>query len=300
VSRIHYFVVALLVVGHFAGGLAMNALADEPADRAATAGELIKSARFYASFDESTTADFGQGDLQLWTRYGQPARGNTTEKLGVDEQRVRIARGRGVHRGALELAEVLPNDGFVFFRAAGKLAPREDGWGGAVSLWLKGDLAHLKTDYCDPVMVVQNRYNNGSVWSDFAPGKPRDLRLGLFPTLPEGRAAAEVPESQQPVVRAKAPDFQAGVWHHLVLTWDHFDTGRTDGRASLYLDGRQIAAIQDRPADMHWQLDRVRIFLGAAFVGLVDEVATFDHALSQADVALLHSTPNLLATLKKR
>jgi hypothetical protein len=252
---------------------------------------------FYSSFDESTTADFGGGDLRLWTRTGQSAKGNTVAKLGVDEKRVRIAASRGVQGGALEL-DVLADDGFVFYPAAGKLAPRRGGWGGAASLWINGDLADLKTDHCDPVQVMQYRYNNGAVWVDF--DKPRNLRVGLFPTLGEGKTAPDVSVDQQPIVVAKSPKLQPGVWHHLALVWDNFDTGRADGRASLYLDGRQITSIENQRADMDWDLERVRIFLGAAYVGLIDEVAIFDHALSADEVVQLHAKPDLLAVLKER
>src|SRR6185295_4540750 len=214
-------------------------------------------------------------------------------------KRVRLVTG-GVQGGAIELIEQLPDDGFLFYRAAGKLAPRDKGWGGTVSLWLKGNLADLNKHYCDPIMVVQNRYNNGAVWCDFTSEQPRDLRLGLFSKLPEGKTAPELPESQQPIVRAKAPSFSPDAWHHLALTWDHFDTGRADGTATLYLDGRPITSIKNQPADMHWQLDRVRMFLGSAFVGLLDEMATFDRPLTPAQVALLHSEPELLSKLKKK
>ena len=282
----------LLVLTVLCGG----AHGDPPAD--ATAAALRKAVTFYASFDEQTTADFGQGDLTLWTRYGEAAKGTTLERHEIDAKRLRIVRAGGASRGALEFLDVIPNDGFVFFRARGKLLVKPGGWGGSMSIWLKCDPSKLKTQYCDPMQIVGRRYNNGAVWTDFTPDRPRDLRLGLFPSLPEGQAGPEKAEKLQPIVRAKAPAIQPGKWHNLLMTWENFDTGRKDARATLYLDGAPIAQLVDQAGQMNWDLDRVRIFLGAALIGMIDEVTIFDHPLSSTEIADVASQPALFAGLK--
>ena len=278
----------------FLAGIALSeVVADQPSARG-----LRGLVTFYASFDKSTTADFGKGDLTLWTRYGNPGKGNTFVQHQVESDLIRIAPGGGVSGGGLEFVDVVPNDGFVFFPAEGKLGVKPGGWGGAMSMWLNGDLTKLKTEYCDPMQIIYRRYNNGAVWTDFTPDRPRDLRLGLFSTLPKGQTAREAPEAQLPIARAKAPMIEPGKWHNLVLVWQNFDSGKPNASARLYLDGRQIAALENKNADMNWDLSQARIFLGAALIGRIDEVAIFSRTLIVDEVGLIANDPAMLAGLK--
>jgi len=272
------------------------ASAASPTDESSTA--LRRAVTFYASFDNSTTADFGGGDLTLWTRYGDVAKGQTEVRQGFDQQRIRIAPDQGVSGGALEFLDVVPNYGFVFYPARGKLAIKPGGWGGAMSMWLKCDLAGLKSEYCDPMQIVAKRYNNGAVWTDFTPDRPRDLRLGLFPTVPAGRIPPVKAESLQPIARAKAPPIRPRTWHNLVLVWKSFDTGRADGSAILYLDGAKIAKLDHKDATMKWDLAEPRIFLGAALIGLIDEVAIFGRPLESSEIKQLFKNGAILSGLK--
>ncbi len=160
-------------------------------DAAAEDVALRRAATFYASFDEKAAGDFGGGDLRLWTRADDPReKGKKLVRPGYDEQRIRVVPDGGRHRGALQIREPASDNAFVFFPAGGKLGMRRGGWGGAVSLWVKAEVEKVPVGSpWDPFLLVQQGWNNGAVWCDFAPGPPpRELRIGLFPTLAAGQA----------------------------------------------------------------------------------------------------------------
>ena len=101
-----------------------------------------------------------------------------------------------------------------------------------------------------------------------------------------------------PMVRVPGIPFKNGEWHHIAVTWKNFDTGKNDAVSSLYIDGKLIDAVKDRPLAMDWDMDKTGIYVAINFIGLLDELALFDRALSEAEVALLHQQPGCLAQKK--
>src|SRR5437763_295688 len=78
---------------------------------------------FYASFDEEVAADFALGARALSTRFNHPTeKGQFVFEKGFDPKAFRIAKGKGIHGGALEVVDVLPRNGRVFFPLAHNLA----------------------------------------------------------------------------------------------------------------------------------------------------------------------------------
>src|SRR4051794_28008851 len=73
---------------------------------------------FYASFDNSRKADIGRGDLSLATRSNHPTeKGKFIFEKGFNDQVFRLAPGKGVSGGCLEVVDVLPDNGRIFFPA---------------------------------------------------------------------------------------------------------------------------------------------------------------------------------------
>jgi Concanavalin A-like lectin/glucanases superfamily len=93
--------------------------------------------------------------------------------------------------------------------------------------------------------------------------------------------------------------WKADDWHHVVLTWHNFDTGKEDARATLYIDGKRIGVVKDRAIAMGWDAEQARVFFALGYVGLIDEMALFNRELTEAEVKALHKTPGMLAGLKK-
>jgi DNA-binding beta-propeller fold protein YncE len=86
--------------------------------------------------------------------------------------------------------------------------------------------------------------------------------------------------------------FQTGDWHHLVMTWNHFDTSKSDAEATLYIDGKVAGRLADRDIAMRWDADRAGIYVAVNYLGLLDELALFDRPLTAGEVRYLHERPN--------
>jgi hypothetical protein len=101
------------------------------------------------------------------------------------------------------------------------------------------------------------------------------------------------------MVRVKGVGFKSGDWHHVVVSWSNFDTGKKDAVAVLYIDGKRIGEVKDREIAMGWDADKAGVYVAVNYIGLLDEFALFSRPLTAEEVALLHKTPGLLAPLKK-
>ncbi len=264
------------------------------------AGEsaLQKAVSFYASFDDGLMPDVGVGPIK--TRSGDP---NDPKKLtfadGVNKDIYKIAK-KGIAGGCLDATDVLPNRGRFFYPVKGNLAFKKGGWGGACSMWINMDPAALKLQFCDPVQITQKGANNGGIWFDFNDAKPRDLRMGVFPGVADGKTGAKESDADAPMVRVPGVKFKSGEWHHVVLSWENFDTGKKNALATLYIDGKKIGDVKDRAIAMDWDIEKAGIYTAVGYTGLLDEMACFNRALTQAEVMALNETPGLLASLKKK
>lgn len=269
----------------------------EPADPATE--QLLRAVSLYASFDSAVAADFARGGKTLQTRFDHPtAKGEFEFQAGYD-QRINQIVPTGIHGGALQVTDVLPLRGRMFFPAQDNLAYRVGGWGGAISFWLNTDPnTLLKTPFCDPVQITEKGANDGGIWCDFPDRQPRDFRLGAFPAALPGENPISEDAPDAPLVRVERIGFQVGRWHHVVLSWDRFDTGQADAVAVLYIDGQEQGRLTNRELGMRWNLEKTGIYVGVNYIGLLDELAIFDRCLTAAEVGLLKEKPELLARLK--
>jgi hypothetical protein len=278
-------------------------LAVGPATAAPEEAALRKAVMLYASFDEAVRADYGQGGaLTLKTRSTDPERKDRwIISSGIPSKAFRIAPGKGISGGALECVDVLPNNGRIFFPARLNLAYKKGGWGGAVSVWVKTDPNKmLKTKFCDPIQISYRGAHDAGIWFDFNDAKPRDLRMGAFTAL---RAREKpIPESdpKAPLVRVEDIGWKADDWHHVVMSWRNFDTGKKDAVATLYIDGKKIGQIKDRAIAMDWNIWLTGIYVGVNFIGLLDELAVFGRDLTADEVTYLYKHPAALSPARKK
>jgi hypothetical protein len=259
-----------------------------------SAGEdsLKKAVTFYASFDESLKPEVGVGAIK--TRFGDP---KDPKKLifedGHNKDIYKIAK-KGIAGGCLECTDVLPNRGRFFYPVKGNLAFKKGGWGGACSMWINMDPAALKLQFCDPVQITQKGANNGGIWFDFNDAKPRDLRMGMFPAVPDGKTGAKESDVDAPMVWVKRVAFKSGEWRHVVMSWDNID----NAIATLYIDGKKIGDVKDRAIAMDWDIEKAGVYTAVGYTGLLDEMALFNRALTQEEVTALFRTPGLLSKAK--
>ncbi|HXD87301.1 MAG TPA: LamG-like jellyroll fold domain-containing protein [Urbifossiella sp.] len=287
----HRFPAALALL--ISGLLVATTRADEAA--------VHKAVTLYASFDEAVKGDLG-GDLTAGTRFPHPTeKGQFVFEKTVESAVVRIAKEKGIAGGALESVAVSPKNGRLYFPVKGNLAYKKNGWSGSVSVWCNTDPNRLITaKFCDPVQITQKGYDNGALWFDFNDAKPRDLRFGAFTARSDGKKAVPESDPKAPLIRAPRIDWKAGEWHHVALTFQNLDTGKTDAVTTLYIDGKRIGTVKGEAIAMGWEPEKASVFLAISYIGLMDEFALFDRALTAQDVALLHKKPDLLTVLKKR
>lgn len=262
------------------------------------AADLKAATTFYASFDEGVEADRAGGGRLPNTRFNHPsAPGTFVLQPGFDDNNFRIARGRGVAGGgAFEASDVLGRNGRLVFPVKGNLAYDPTGWGGAVSVWCKTDPnTMLKTKFCDPIQITEKGAHDGGLWFDFNDAAPRrDLRHGAFPALAPGQKAVPEDDPAAPMVRVPRVAWTADDWHHVVLSWSGFDTGKADAVSELYIDGKLIGAVKGRAVAMKWDVEKAGIFLAVNYVGMLDELALFGRALTVAEVGELFRRPGML------
>ncbi len=261
---------------------------------------LRKAVTLYASFDAAVKADVGGGDLTLFTgAKPEPGKPKPPPTKGFDAKAFTIAR-QGIAGGCLEARDVLPNNGRIYFPAKDNLAFKKGGWGGAVSMWINLDPdGMLKTKFSDPVQITHKGANNGGIWFDFDNAKPRGMGHGAFPALGEGEKAIPVNDPGAPVVRIPNIGFKSGEWHHIVISWARFDTGKPDAVSQFWVDGKLIGEVKDRAIAMAWDMDQVGIFTAVNYIGLLDELALFSRPLGAEEIAALHGKPGLLQAVSR-
>ena len=131
-------------------------------------------------------------------------------------------------------------------------------------------------------------------------GNPRSFRLGAFADKPVWNPEnKDVPEPQRPLVPAKSNPFSKDKWTHVAFTWKKFNTGKKDGVASLYLNGKNEGSITGWNQQFSWSGKPHRILIGLYYMGLFDDLACFNRALTDKEIKRLHAHPVSVAKLLK-
>jgi hypothetical protein len=73
--------------------------------------------------------------------------------------------------------------------------------------------------------------------------------------------------------------------------------GRQAGRARLYLDGKLQGTADSIPEMFTWDPARTTIRLGVNYTGLLDDLAIFNRALTDAEIVTLQAFPSGVAVL---
>ena len=275
--------------------MAVSGLAFPAALPAAEPPARASGLTLHAGFDEGPDADFARGDPRL---HSASSGRRLDARPGLPANRdVLLAPGEGRRGGALRF--VKPSETVVFFHARGNLKYLPDDWRGTVSFWLKVDPdAGPVPAYTDPLHITERGWDDGALWVDFSKDDtPRHLRLGAFPDRkvwnPAGRDPDKIPVAERPMFDAGKPPFSAARWSHVAFTFDHFNTGKADGVATLYLDGRRQGAITGWTQTVTWDPSRAAVTLGMNYTGLLDELALFDRPLDDAEILALYRAGGL-------
>ena len=257
--------------------------------------ELAQALTFHASFDTGPDADFALGDPRLYAAAptGAPSPGLGTPPLV-------IAEGRGKFGAALELT--VENSHVVLYKAERNVAYSSEAFQGTVSLWMSLDPADIPGQYCDPLQVTDKKYSDACIWVDFTKNDtPSDFRLGVF-----GDATEWDPDGKEGggegffwrLAKVAEPPFAKGRWTHVVVTWDGLNDTKV-GRARLYFDGAYAGSTGRIAERFTWDVSNAYIRLGTGhYVGLFDDLACFNRALTPEQVRVLNSLGGGVADLR--
>jgi hypothetical protein len=262
---------------------------------------LQKALTLHASFDKGFDADFAKGDKRLFTCFRPGNQSEAKPGLNADGKTQRIASG-GVAGGALRFTA--RDSKWIFFPGEKNVDFASADWSGTVSVWLQLDPEEdLDPGFTDPIQITPRKWNDAAFFVDFdKDGDPRDFRLGAFADLKVWNAKNEnvndIPEDKRPLVKVVAPPFSRDKWTHVVFSWERFNSGKKDGVAKFYLDGKLRGEIAGWKQTFSWSdSEEVRLFLGLNYIGLLDELSCFNRALSQDEVKQLYGLKSQISTI---
>ena len=267
--------------------LSIACSAPEPTHEVEASDPLRDALIFHAGFDGAMDATFARGDARIFSAadYDQQAQAVP----GYSGEDIEIAIGQGVSGDALRFKK--KNVAALFFRGNKNTGFSPSGWSGTISFWLSLDPnVELEPGFCDPIQITDSAYNDNAIWVDFTRDDPRKFRLGVFGELdewnPEKLANDEDPGFNDRLVVVDQPPFASGVWTHIAIA--HEALGSADGRATLYLNGVRQGMSDGIAEPFQWDMSNAAIRLGVNYVGLYDELAIFDRALTDAEIRRLH------------
>jgi hypothetical protein len=269
----------------------------------ATQASLAAALAFHAAFDGGVDARYAAGDPKL---YWSPTFARRAEaQPGLPPTDTTHAPGAGRFGDAIRFTR--RGAPVVFYQGGANTPYASSNWSGSVSLWLSTDPeGDLGVGFCDPIQVTPRMWNNGAFFVEFekskVPGADIPFRLGVYADFdvwnPTKRPFEQIPAAERPLVTVNTPPFAKGKWTHIVYTWESFNTGRADGVARLYLDGMPRGSLSPRQQTFTWDPAEAKIALGLNYIGLFDELAVFNRALTAAEVASLYTLERGVASLR--
>jgi hypothetical protein len=274
---------AILATGIASAAVRTGAALDEAA--------LRKALTFHASFDGQVDAVHAAGDPKLYWAPSMKQRQDAKPGLPEDGATVAV-RGTGRFGDALRFTK--KGSPIVFFHGARNIPFATANWSGTVSFWLSADpQAELEPGFCDPVQITPRAWNDAAFFVEFEK-RPESIpfRLGVYADLqvwnPQKRNIADIPSHERPLVTVQEPPFGRGKWTHVVFTFQRFNSGKPDGVARLYLDGKPVGELSPRLQTFTWDPGQTVIALGLSYIGALDELSVFDRALSAEEIGVVH------------
>ncbi len=252
---------------------------------------LARSLTLHVSFDHGIDADYSRGDPRMYS-FSTSTERASGGVVGLPDGAVRLEPEAGLAGGALRFAHKVAQK--PFFKSAGVLDYNGADWSGTVSVWLRLDPdADLEPGYCDPIMIVGDHRDSGFIFMEWSKDdRPRLFRYAILPRKelwnPSGVPWAELPAAKRPAVEVARAPFARDRWTHAVFTFDALNSSTRDPTGVLYLNGVRQGAIEHWDLTLGWTAEQVLLVLGSSYVGLMDELAVFDRALSDAEVEELY------------
>lgn len=263
--------------------------------RAGLAGALT----FHASFDHGINADFALGDKQLYTAEVSTESEVSIVAEGISDSSMSIAPGAGKYGDALAFKSAVSN--ILVYKAEKNIDYSHEGFRGTASLWMSLDPAEIPGQYTDPLQFSDKNYSDDCIWIDFTKNDtPSDFRLGIFGDRGEWDVQglrSKSPEFFWRLAKIAEPPFAKDRWTHVVVTWDGLNDSQS-GRARLYFNGEYQGASGVIREHFNWDVSKATIRLGTGpFIGLMDDLAFFNRALTHEEIRTLYGLKGGVAEL---
>lgn len=260
------------------------------------AATLREALTFHASFDKSLDADFSLGKTDCTVQQGDMA------VAATPNDDVKLAQ-EGKFGGALQA--VRKSRYWPQYFGDKVLGYNAQNWSTSVSLWLKLDPdKDLEPGYCDPVQIVGDSVDKGFIFLEWSKDHmPRRFRFAIRPLKhiwnPTNVGWEEIPVEKRPVIELQTVPFSAEKWTHVAFTIAHVNDKTNQPVGKLYIDGELVGTIENWDLTIDWDPAKVRLVLGAAYVGLIDDVAIFNRVLTAEEVKQVHALPGGIGDLRK-
>jgi hypothetical protein len=271
--------------------------AEEPkAEDKETLEKLSKALTLHASFDTGFDADFSRGDKKCYVQQGK----ELVQAKPNDDVKVEAKEGK--FGGAL----YFPKKGNTrpSFKDKDVLGYNAKSWSCTVSLWLRiSPDKDLEPGYCDPVQIVGDDNKKGYIFCEWSKDEtPRYFRYAIRPLFPiwnpDNKAWGDIPFEKRPMVQVEKAPFSREKWTHIAFTVENINDKTKAPLGKLFLNGKLQGSIEKWDLRFEWDPAKVLLVLGAAYVGYQDDLAVFDRALTDAEVARVYGLKNGIRDLR--
>jgi hypothetical protein len=261
--------------------------------------DLAHVLTFHASFDHGPDADFALGDPRAYTTNIPMDALVTDGTSGINDSSITIAQNAGKYGSALAFTRA--SNAILFYKAEKNVAYSPELFRGTASFWLRLDPADIEGQYADPFQLTDKIFSDDAIWIDFTKNDiPSDFRLGVFgdrKTWDPTNMQAFSKEFYWRLAKITEPPFAKDRWTHVVITWDGLNNSQK-GRARLYFDAEYQEASGLIHEKFNWEIAKATIRLGTGpFVGLMDDLALFNRALTQEEIRALYTLEHGVAEL---
>jgi hypothetical protein len=260
--------------------------------------DVSSSLTFHASFDNGPDAEFGSGDLKLYSEGKSPK--EVSE--GTGDPPLQLDTAGANYKSALRFTK--ENTHVVFYKAEKNITYSPESFRGTFSFWMSTDPEEIPGQYCDPIQITDKDYSNAAIWVDITKNdSPPDLRMGFFGDQPVWDVKNRKGESEEffwRLHKVALPPLGKGKWTHVAITWDGVNDSK-QGRARLYLNGELQGASGVIREPFTWDVTNTNIRLGTGnFIGLFDDITAFNRALSAEEIRFLYQLKQGAAELHKQ
>lgn len=257
---------------------------------------LSEALTFHVSFDNGADAEFGAGDLKV---YSIDSTKKITEGTGVAP--IKLDNVPGKFNNAINFTK--ENTHVIFYKTEKNIAYSPQSFRGTFSFWMSTNPEEIPGQYCDPIQITDKDYSNAAIWIDITKNdSPPDLRLGFFGDQPVWDVSNRKGESEEffwRLHKVAEPPLGKNKWTHVVITWVGVNDSK-QGRAKLYLDGEYKGSSSVIREPFTWDVVNTRLRFGTGdYIGLFDDVAAFNRALSDDEVRFLYNLDSGVASLRK-